>query len=224
MSSAYAPRGPSLGRLASATQLLFAGLLALIASHDPEPGFVPRGAVLFLVFGVPAIVGWLGAVRGRSAILIAAGMTSAIGAFIAFSGVTLIFLIPALLFLFGAVQVQGSSPWERTSIRAEVARMGAAAAILVMLVGAGASALLVTDDTCWTEYHDAAGARIELFPYTTGEIAVPPGATSAACSTGAISGRGVGLAALLWFGALVLAARSSRRPQEGPYVNGIETH
>src|SRR5213593_383457 len=97
--------GLSLGRLASTTQFVFAGLLAVIASADPEPGFLPRGVVIFLVFSIPALVGWLGAARSRPALLIGAGLTSFVGAFIAFSGVTLIFLIPALLFVFGAVQV-----------------------------------------------------------------------------------------------------------------------
>ena len=212
-----------LGRLASATQLLFAGLLAVIASADTEPGFVPRGAVLFLVFGIPGIVGWLGAARRRPALLIAAGVTSLVGAFIAFSGVTLIFLIPALLFVFGAAQVEGTRAPGGASIVAGIARAGAAIAIVAMLVGAGASALLVTDDTCWTQYHDPAGPRIEPFPYTTGEMAVPPGAVSAGCSTGVISARGVGLAAILWSGVLVLAARSSRRGPDA-YVSGSGTH
>jgi hypothetical protein len=38
-----------------------------------------------------------------------------------------------------------------------------------------------------------------------------------------ISDRGIGRAALLWTGALVLAARSSRR-REDAYVSGTGTH
>lgn len=212
--SAYSSRGLSLGRLASVTQVLFGGLLAIVASSSFEPGFILRGAALFLVFAIPGIVGGLGAVGRRPALLIAAGLTSFVGAFIAFSGVTLIFLIPALLFVFGAVQVQGSGPQKRNSIAGGIARAAAAVAIVVLLVGAGASALLVTDDTCWAEYHGAGGARIEPFPYTSGEIALPDDATSASCSTGVISARGVGLAAVLWAGALFLAAQSSRLPPE----------
>jgi hypothetical protein len=213
----------SLGRLAAITQLLFAGLLAVIASADTEPGFLPRGAVLFLVFGIPGIVGWLGAATRLPALLIAAGVTSFVGAFIAFSGVTLIFLVPGWLFVFGAAQVEGTRVPEGGSMVNGIARAGVAVAIVAMLVGAGASALLVTDDTCWTEYHGPAGPRIEPFPYTTGEMTVPPGAVSAGCSTGVISARGVGLAALLWAGALVLAVRSSRRGRDA-YVSGSGTH
>ena len=215
--------GLSLGRLASMTQVVFAGLLAIVASFAAEPGILPRGVVIFLVFGVPALVGWTGAVRNRPALLVGAGLTSFVGAFIAFSGVTLIFLIPALLFVFGAVQVQGSSRMRgRESIAGGVLRAGAAIAIVVMLVGAGGSALLITDEGCWADSSDS-GGRVEPFPYTTGEISVPPAATSVTCSTGVISPRGVGLAVLLWAGALLLAERSSRR-RNSPYVSGSGTH
>jgi hypothetical protein len=205
------------------TQAVFAGLLAIVASFAAEPGFLPRGVVIFLVFAVPALVGWLGVVRSRPALLIGAGLTSFVGAFIAFSGVTLILLIPALLFVFGAVHVQGSSPaGGRESTASGIVRTGAAIAIVVMLVGAGGSALLITDEGCWADYRDS-GGRVEPFPYTTGEISVPPAATSVGCSTGIISPRGVGLAVLLWAGALLLAERSSSR-RNGPYVSGSGTH
>lgn len=215
--------GLSPGRLASMTQVLFAGLLAIVASFAAEPGFLPRGVVIFLVFAIPALVGWLGAVRSRPALMIGAGLTSFVGAFMAFSGVTLIFLIPALLFVFGAVQVQGSSRARgRESIARGIARAGATFAIVVLLVGAGGSALLITDEGCWADYRDSAG-RVEPFPYTTGEISVPPTATSVGCSTGIISPRGVGLAAVLWAGAVLLAERSSRG-RDAPYVSGSGTH
>jgi hypothetical protein len=204
------------------TQLVFAALLAVVASSF-EPGFIPRSAAVFLTFAIPGITGGLGAVRRRAALLLAAGVTSFVSAFIAFSGVTLIFLIPALLFVFGSVEVQVSSPRHQTSIFRDIARAAAAVAIVVLLVGAGASALFVTDATCWAEYHGAAGPRVEPFPYTTGEMSVPGDAMSVSCSTGVISARGIGLAALLWTGALVLAARSSRRRPDS-YDSGSGTH
>ena len=152
------PTGLSLGRLAGATQVLFAGLLAIVASFAAEPGFLPRGVVIFLVFAIPALVGWLGAVRRRPTLLFGAGLTSFVGAFIAFSGVTLIFLIPALLFVFGAVQLQGSGGTPgRESIARGIARAGAALAIVLLLAGAGGSALLITDEGCWADYRDSGG-------------------------------------------------------------------
>ena len=206
-------RGRFAARLGAITQVLFAGILGIVASFGFEPGFLPRGLVLFALFAIPGMVGWLGVERRRPALLVAAGLTSFVGAFVAFSGVTLIFLIPALLLIAGAVRVQVSSPPQgRASILPALGRGLAAGAILAMLVGGGAAAILLTDDACWSEYRTGDGSRIQTLPYSTGEMTAPPGATSMSCSTGLISARGVALGGALWLGALILAERSSRRP------------
>ena len=202
----------SIAKLGSLTQLVFAVLLGTLASAAPDPGFLPRGVVLFIGFAMPAAVGALGVARRRPALLGAAGLTSFVGAFIAFSGVTLIFLFPAVLFVYGAVQLQASAPPRRDdSIAGGIVRGAAALAIAAMLLGAGASALLITDEGCWAVYRGPADTRLAFLPYTTGETVVPTGANAVTCSTGVISPRGVGLAVLLWSGALLLADRSSRR-------------
>jgi len=218
MTSTFAAVGLPTGhagfaaRLGAITQVVFGGLLGIVASFASEPGFLSRGAVLFLTFAVPGLVGWVGATRRRPALLVAAGVTSFVGAFVAFSGVTLIFLIPALLLLVCAVHMQVAEPSRgRAAILPALGRAVAACAIVVMLVGAGASTLLLTDDGCWVEYRVGTEPRIQAVPYTTGEMTVPGNATSMSCSTGVISVRGVGLGGLLWAGALVLAERSSRR-------------
>jgi hypothetical protein len=213
----------SVAKLACLTQLVFAVLLGTVASVAPEPGFLPRGMVLFVGFGMPAAVGALGVARMRPALLCAAGLTSFAGAFVAFSGVTLIFLFPAVLFLYGAVQVQVAEPHARHgSLLGGILRGTAALAIVVMLLGAGAAALLITDEGCWAEYRGP-NAGLTFMPYMAHEIALPSGASSVTCSTGIMSPRGVGLAVLLWAGALLLAERSSRRRDE-PYVSGSGTH
>jgi hypothetical protein len=204
--------GTFAGRLAAVTQLLFAAILGALASFGFEPGFLPRGAVLLLVFGMPGLVGLIGALRRSPTLQVVASLTSFVGAFIAFSGVTLIFLIPSILFAFGAARLaaRGRSG-RRPSVGGVLGQLLAAGAIVVLLLGGGASALLVTDQACWAEYPGTGSARVEPFPYTTGEITVPGGATSTGCSTGVISARGVGLAAVLWTGATWLTLRSSRR-------------
>jgi hypothetical protein len=206
-------RSQFLGRLASTTQLIFAILIAGVASVHFEAGFVPRGLVLLVAFSLPGVVGYLGTMARRPALLVAAGVTSAIGAFIAFSGVTLIFLIPALLFLAGAVRL-GLAPAGsgRGGLLANVVQVGIAAAIVVLVLGAGASGLLITDEGCWSEFPGPAGVRVEPYPYSTGEISVPDGATSTSCSTGIISARGAGLGALLAILAVGLALVAARRP------------
>jgi hypothetical protein len=206
------PKGLELGRLASATQLVFAGLIGIVASFAWAPGLLQRGVVISVVFGVPGLVGLIGSSRKRPALLIAAALTSLVGAFVAFSGVTLIFLMPAVLFVLGAVQLEWSdSAGQPGSFLGSVAQLAAGIVIVALLVGAGASALLITDAACWTEYRDAGGGRIEAMPYSSGELGVPAGAVGAGCSTGVISARGVGLGMILWIGAIGVALAASQR-------------
>ena len=204
-------RGVFLARLGAVTQVVFAALLGIVASFGSEPGFLPRGVVLFVVFSMPGVVGWMGAQRRRPALLVAAGLTSFVGAFVAFSGVTLIFLVPALLLVIGAVRVVTDVPNRPDPIAPTLGRAVAGVAITVLLLGAGITVLLLTDNACWVEYEVGHRPRIEVLPYTTGEMVAPANATSTSCSTGLISARGVTLGVLLWAGALLLAERSSRR-------------
>lgn len=206
------------GRLASVTQLIFAGLIAGVSAlaGEPSPDFVPRWAVLFLVYALPGMIGLLGVQSRRPWLLIASGLAAAVGAVVAMSGVTLIFLVPAVLFLYGGARLAQSPPrafgggWA-----AGLAQVGLAAAIVVLIVGAGASALVNTDAACWTQYRTPTGVRLELMPFSTEGIQVPDGATSVSCSSGLISARGVGLAGLLGGSALALALIGARRRGSG---------
>jgi hypothetical protein len=205
-------RSQFIGRLAGATQITFAVLIGAVASFGFEPGFLPRGAVLMAIFALPGVIGLIGTRAGRPALLVAAGLTSAVGSFIAFSGVTLIFLIPSVLFFLGAIRFAAGPPASsRVGVIGGLTQLLIAATIVPLLVGAGASAILLTDSGCWTEYMSSSGIRVEMQPYTNGEIGVPPGASSMGCSTGLISPRGVGLAALLGGAAIGLALVASRR-------------
>jgi hypothetical protein len=206
-----ADRSQFLGRLASATQVIFAALIAVVASLHFEAGFVPRGAVLFAVFSLPGVVGLVGTMARRPSLLVAACAAATLGSFIAFSGVTLIFLIPALLFLAGAVRIEVAPalPAREGWLRG-LAQAGIAAAIVVLIVGAGASSLLITDSGCWYRYETPLGVRIERAPYSTG-ISLPSGVSTAGCSTGQISARGAGLGVALGGVAVWLAFVGSRR-------------
>ena len=213
------------GRLASVTQLAFALLLGGVASLHLEPGFVPRGTLLLVIFALPGIVGFIGSTKRRPSLLIAAGVTSAIGAFVAFSGVTLIFLVPAALFLAAAsgMALTKISP-TRSGLLAGLARIVLSAMIVGLIVAAGASGLLITDSACWSVFPTPTGVQIETTPYTTGEIGFAPGATASGCSTGNTSARGVGLAGMLALTALGLTWITARRPPGDDYVSGSAIH
>jgi hypothetical protein len=202
------------GRLGSLTQLVFASLLGGVSAlaGDGSPEFLPRGVVLFVAYALPGVVGLLGVAGRRPALLLAASAASTVGSVLAFSGVTLIFLVPAILFLYGAVRLASVAPEEGSGSASGILAGSVLAAVLTMLmIGAGASALLVTDEQCWTTYQTPNGVRYEPAPYTTGEMQVPAGAISFTCSTGEISARGVGLATLFGTGSIGLGLLNSRR-------------
>jgi hypothetical protein len=63
---------------------------------------VPPGLAIGLLYAVPGVIAALGATGSRRSLLAAAAFASAAGSVVAFSGVTIIFLVPALLFAAAA--------------------------------------------------------------------------------------------------------------------------
>lgn len=194
----------SVGRLGAIVQLLIAGIIAiptLIMATD-SPDSAARAVALAITYGMPGVVAYIGAVRRSRALLFAAALADLPASIL--SVVTLVFLIPAaLLALAGAgMRAQGVSA-------ANLVRGLTTTAVLAsLLIGAGASGLLITDERCWITYDSGA---IVPAPYTTGEITVPPGASSVSCSTGALSARGTALGAALEGAALALALAATAR-------------
>jgi hypothetical protein len=109
-----ASRLRSIGLLAAGVQLVLAVMLMGVASRSgafPNPlETIPRGVALALLYALPAVVGAIGALQGRRALLAAASAASAIGSVLAFSGVTLIFGVPAILFAAAAGAQSPASP------------------------------------------------------------------------------------------------------------------
>ena len=213
-------------RLGSLTQLVFALLLGSLASmRDPVPEFLPRGLVLALAFGLPGVVGLLGVRARRPEVVLAAGVVSAAGSVIAFSGVSLIFLIPAFLLLGGAARVRddAADPPPAEPRDAGARRLPARLAALVgrsllaitvagLLIGAGGTVLFITDERCWTAFETPAGTVFATTPFDAGgEQQIPAEGSSAGCATGLISARGVGLATLLGTAAIGLVLVTDRR-------------
>lgn len=96
----------AIGAVAAVVQVALAATLGVIATgsgafpHPPEP--IPRGLALGVLYALPAVIGALGALGRRRSLLAAASVLSAIGSVLAFSGVTLFFLVPSFLFAAAA--------------------------------------------------------------------------------------------------------------------------
>jgi len=199
-----------VARLGALTQIIFAtligGVSAIAADHSPD--FVARPLVLAALFALPGVVGLLGIRRERAGVVIAAAAASAAGAFIAFSGVTLIFLAPAALMAIGSVQLASG---RLDDPRDFVPRLARAVLAVALMLAAGWSALLVTDRACYVWRETPGGVEVEPTAFATGEMSVPANASGVGCAEGLISARGVGLGLLLGGGAIAVAAVPARR-------------
>jgi hypothetical protein len=197
-----------VARLGALSQIVFATLIAGLSTAGgfAEPDFVPRPIVLFAAYALPGVIGLIGIDRRRPALLLAAAGASAIGAFVAFSGVTLIFLVPATLMAAGSMGLSDGAG-SRRSVAVEAGR---ALLVLLLLVGAGASAILITDERCW-DFRETPQGRVYLpAPNPSPPMLVVPG-SGYGCSSGLISARGVGLGLALGATAIGLAILPVRR-------------
>ena len=203
-------------RLGALTQCIFPLLIGIPSMFSPVPDFVPRGVVIGGAYALPGVVALVGIAGRRPGLVAAAAATSLLGSAFAFSGVTLIFLIPALLLGAGAVGLGRARQPKRSWAPGAVSQLAIASVLVVLMAGAGASALLDTDAGCWIVHETSTGPRIELLPYSTGGMELSGDAVSGGCSKGLISARGVELGVLLGGSALAIAGLAARRRERVP--------
>jgi hypothetical protein len=204
-----APRDDQARRLSRIVGVLVLAMAmalgAFIASQpgDPSPPEdVPRALAIPALYATMGLLAIIGAWRRRPAIVVAAGVLCLIGAIV--SVATIPFVVPGVLLL-----VLGAR------IRAAAARHGPetviAVAAVVLVVGAAASLLGLTEQRCWA----ATGSRASP-TYTViqcddqGSIAAGSDIFATGLASGVLSSRGGLVAAALLLGALTLAVATGR--------------
>jgi hypothetical protein len=202
----------------------FVALLPLMLYDEPRPPWsYERPIALFGLLGVPAVVATIGAVRGVRTLVVAAGVLCIMQAYVAFSGVTIGFVVPGLLLL-----VLGSSERWPTAPRVTRATLLGGIAVIVLTVGAWIALLGLTAPRCYAFHETADGTRVYIEVPTAGRISVGDdgsthgsGSVSIAgsgegCSSAELTPQGIGTAATLAIGAIAiagLAASSAPRPE-----------
>ncbi len=156
------PRSTDLGWLGAGVVLAAAlGLTTIRASADGATGLGLTLLALLatlVAFAGPALVGMVGAATGSRTVLVAAGIACVPLSVMAFSGVTLVMLAPACLFLYA-----GLKPSATTIDRPTRPRW--VAAIAALLVVGGFAPFLATDTVCWDRYADSnMGVVVRLSP------------------------------------------------------------
>lgn len=199
----------------------YAVVIGVVAAgaRDPEelgpPEAVPRAVLVAALLMLPAALAVIGAIRRSRPILVVAGVLCLVQAFVAFSGVTIPFVVPALLLLaLGAQQ------------RDRVPRRTVIAGVLVVLLGIGAwvAALAITEPSCWVARTAPDGSVVYApIPIPAGadlgsssgsvELDLEPGDLGKGCGGGQLTVQGAGVAAALGIGAIAIATLGSMRPR-----------
>lgn len=203
--------GERFGRLGAAVQVTFAAIIGIpswLAAND-SPEFLPRGVVLFFVYALPGAVAWIGATRGSRALVGAAALGDIPGSILAFSGVTLVFLIPAILLGAAALRMP---PRTISACRAALGA-GVAALEAAFMIGAGLAMLFITRPLCWITTQTQAGRTVRIVPTIEGtELFADQGG---GCTSAAITLEGVAIGLLLGLIALAIALWWSPRTAGG---------
>ncbi len=182
-----------------------AGLVGDLVSDEFGPAdVVPRPLLLGGLFLIPAALAAVGAIRRSRPILVAAGVLCLAQSFIAFSGVTIPFVVPGFLLL--AIGAQG--PGVKVSGRAAIGGIAA----IVLGLAAWVSLLGLTETRCWVARTAADGSVVYTQIPVSDTLSVGVDEVASGCDGGALTIQGAALAAALGIGAMGLAALATTRP------------
>ncbi len=194
---------------------LFVALLPIALHEDPRPPWwIYRPIALFGLFGLPAVVASIGAVRGSRPLLVAAGVLCLLQAYIAFSGVTIGFVVPGLLLLV----LGGSDSWPDAA-RISRAALLASVAVIALTVGAWVSLFALTEPRCYVISRTAGGALAAMEVPATDRTMHGPiqiQGEGGGCSSAELTIEGMGMSAVMAIGAIAFAvvAASTRRERD----------
>jgi hypothetical protein len=183
---------------------LFTAVLPLVIYNDPRPPWwFERPAALFVLFAIPAAIATFGALSNRRSLVIAAGAICLAQAYVAFSLVTIGFMIPAILLLVlgGGARFRGMARETRTTIVASVM-------VIALTVGAWMAFLGLTEEVCWSAARATDGSLVYQRLPVTGVMTIPPSQVAGGCDGGTLTDEGIGLGAIMASGAIGVAAAS----------------
>ena len=179
-----ARRGLDLGVLGAALDLILAAALGafLWFATSVSGDAIPRPLILAALYATPGLIALVATRGGRPALLAAGGVALIPASFLSFAGVTLPFLIPALLMLIGAARMRVNPGMWKVSL----GDLLVGALVVMLIVGGGWATLIgLTEPSC---------------------VATADGEH---CSSAYVSVRGLLVGAACIAGALTLAAWSS---------------
>lgn len=197
---------------------LFVALIPMIQDRGPRPPWaIYRPIALFGLFAVPAVVAAIGTVRGVRPLLIAAGVLCLLQAYVAFSGVTIGFVVPAIVLLW----LGAGGPISAEEPRRTRATLLAGIAVIGLTVAAWVSLLALTEARCYFISKAEGGTLIYTEIPATDRMLngpVPIIGEGGGCGSAELTVQGMGVSAVLAIGAMAFAASAaaSAGRRQGP--------
>jgi hypothetical protein len=200
-------------RLGVAAAAIIAGYALAVAANSASttatvelrpPEVVPSPIRLALLFLLPAVVAAIGAMRRSRPILVAAGVLCLAQSFVAFSGITIPFVVPAFLLLALGTRNDGTGSSRRAKVGGVV--------VVVLGFAMWVASFTLTETVCWVAETGADGAVVVRQVPMTETQTLGPTEVGAGCDGGAVAAEGVALGAVLWIGAVAVAAFASSAP------------
>jgi hypothetical protein len=207
--SARALRRPALGAAAIIVgYACVVGLISANAGGDDlgPPEAISRPVWLAVLLMLPAAIAVIGAWRSSRPLLIAAGTLCVAQSYLAFSLVTIPFIIPAIL-LLSLAGVSGGVSVPRRAILGAIA-------VVALGVGAWVAVFALTETVCWVARVGADGASVYSRIPVSDSLTVGIGEVASGCDGGVASIDGLALAGILAIGAIAVAEVSSRRARD----------
>jgi hypothetical protein len=165
------------------------------------PAIVPRPIVIGLLLALPGALALIATLRGSRPIFIAAGVLCLLQSVVAFSGVTLGFVIPGILLV--SLGLERASTETRNPTR----RRDWIAALSVIALGIGAWVALFTlsETVCWIARSGPDGNPVYTIIPNSDTLTLGSGDIASGCAGGTFTLEGLMLAGVLAIGALAMA-------------------
>lgn len=165
------------------------------------PAIVPRPIVIALLLGLPAGIALIGALRAARPMFFAAGVLCLLQSVVAFSGVTLGFVIPGIVLVALSLERAAPATPTRSSSRAWLAGL--------LVVGLGIAAWLVpfatSENVCWIARAGTDGKPVHTRIAETNTFSLGPDDLGGGCDGGSFTLPGLLAGGVLAMGALATA-------------------
>jgi hypothetical protein len=180
------------------------------------PSPIPAPLLTLTFLSVPALIAAIGAMRSAPVILVIAGVLSLLQSLVAFSGVTLGFLLPGLMLIYLGVR-EGEAA---TNPRPTGRHLVTGVFVLALIVSAWVVVLTTSETVCWVARLGSDGTPMYRRIPEANSIEIGANEIGGGCDSAVPTVTGLLASATLIVGALVLAWTTDGTSRRGTSSKG----